>query len=195
MQRVSKARQNAMVAILRGSKSKYSDIGEINAFSADISKDSGRSNQYGRHKSTGSDDNTPSRHEMRRSSKDDENAHGDEIERLTELLELREIELREAQYELNCMRRKESERQESYERDLNMKERELSENSEKSQRAVESERVKYEEKSRAAVSECERLLRFVLAIEKHTLHGRHAVGSQTVMGLLMKTRQGTTPAC
>ena len=31
---------------------------------------------------------------------------------------------------------------------------------------------------------------YTVAIESSTLHGRHACGSKTVMGLLMKTRQG-----
>jgi hypothetical protein len=114
-----------------------------------------------------------------------------EIERLCQQLELKEIELREAKHEIKCLTERESEKSRPKSRAFETRERELLQDLESVRRSLESDRAKSDERCRTAVGECERLLRFVLAIEKHTLYGRHAVGSQTVVGLLLKTRQGT----
>ena len=47
-----------------------------------------------------------------------------------------------------------------------------------------------EERKRIVQSECDRLVRLVSGIERHTMHGHHAVASRTTIGLLLKTRHG-----
>ena len=47
-----------------------------------------------------------------------------------------------------------------------------------------------EDRKTVVQSECDRLIRLVSGIERHTMHGHHAVASRTTIGLLLKTRHG-----
>lgn len=47
-----------------------------------------------------------------------------------------------------------------------------------------------EDMRRLVQAECDRLIRLVSGIERHTMHGHHAVASRTTVSLLLKTRHG-----
>jgi len=113
-------------------------------------------------------------------------AQFEECRRLSSELELRDRELKECRYEMKQMQARLSMLQtseQSWETKISNATSNLKQSCDLAERAL-------EEKKRIVQAECDRLIRLVSGIERHTTHGHHAVASRTTIGLLLKTRHG-----
>ena len=110
----------------------------------------------------------------------------EEARRLRQALEDRECELKECRYEMKQMQSRLNllqSSEKSMENKITSATAALKESCELAERSLDGTK-------RVVHSECDRLIRLVSGIERHTLHGHHAVASRTTIGLLLKTRHG-----
>jgi hypothetical protein len=113
-------------------------------------------------------------------------AQFEECRRLSTELELRDREIKECRYEMKQMQTRLSMLQtseQSWETKISNATSSLKQSCDVADRAL-------EEKKRIVQAECDRLIRLVSGIERHTTHSHHAVASRTTIGLLLKTRHG-----
>lgn len=110
----------------------------------------------------------------------------EEAKRLRHALEEREREVKECRFEIKQMQGRLVTLQTSekaYDTKFAAATSQLKESCDAAERALEN-------RKRLVQSECDRLIRLVSGIERHTMHGHHAVASRTTGGLLLKTRHG-----
>ena len=110
----------------------------------------------------------------------------EEARRLRQALEDRECELKECRFEMKQMQSRLSllqSSEKSWDNKISSATAALKESCGVVERSLDGTK-------RVVHSECDRLIRLVSGIERHTLHGHHAVASRTTIGLLLKTRHG-----
>jgi len=110
----------------------------------------------------------------------------EEAKRLRQALDERERELKECRFEMKQMQSRLNVLQSS-EKSLEAK---ITHATAALKQTCETAEKALEDRKRIVQSECDRLVRLVSGIERHTMHGHHAVASRTTIGLLLKTRHG-----
>jgi len=113
-------------------------------------------------------------------------AKNEEIRKLREIMAKKDEELREARFEQRQLEGRLA-KFDDYEKSVELKSKVASQSLRQSLTSLEKSS---EDRGRLAKAECDRLLRLVSGLEKHTMHGHHLVASRTTVGLLLKIRHG-----